>query len=58
MSVRKTTPYVGDVIMFLLNKIIKNKKIKLSAKKLLVVHIVLKSCARLLKQPMILLYMV
>ena len=33
MSVRKTTQYGGDVVMFLPNKIIKNKKIELSAKK-------------------------
>ena len=33
MSVRKTTQYRGDVVMFLLNKIIKNKKIELWAKK-------------------------
>ena len=47
MSVRKTTQYRVDVVMFLLNKIIKNKKIELSAKKMLVVHMVLKKpCAR------------
>ena len=28
MSVRKTTQYRGDVVMFLLNKIIKNNKNK------------------------------
>ena len=28
MSVRKTTQYGGDVVMFLLSKIIKNKKLK------------------------------
>ena len=36
MSVRKTTQYRADVVMFLLNKIIKNNKklkIELSAKK-------------------------
>ena len=32
MSVRKTTQYRVDVVMFLLNKIIKNKKIEISAK--------------------------
>ena len=48
MSVRKTTQYGGDVVMFLLKKIIKNKKIELS----------LKLCARAPKQPMALLYMV
>ena len=51
MSVRKTTQYGGDVVMFLINKIIKNKK-------MLVVHMVLKPCARPPKQPMVLLYMV
>ena len=54
MSVRKTTQYGGDVVMFLPNKIVKNKKIELSAKKMLA----LKPCARLFKQPMVLLYMV
>ena len=58
MSVRKTTQYRGDVVMFPLNKIIKNKKIELSAKTMLVVHMVLKPCARPPKQPMVLLYMV
>ena len=38
MSMRKTTQYGGDGVMFLLNKIIKNKKIELSAKQMLVVH--------------------
>ena len=33
MSVRKTTQYGRDVVMFLLNKIIKNKKIELSTNK-------------------------
>ena len=37
--------------MFLLNKIIKNKIIELSAKKMLVVHMVLKPCARPLNNP-------
>ena len=27
MSIRKTTQYRGDVVIFLLNKIIKNKKL-------------------------------
>ena len=61
MSVRKSTQYRGDVVMFLLNKIIKNKKIELSAKKTMVVHMVLKPwkpCARPPKKPMVLLYMV
>ena len=73
MSVTKTTQYGGDVVMFLLNKIIKNE---LFAKKMLVVHMVLKlvalyctwfrralqmvlkPSARPPKQPMVLLYMV
>ena len=58
MSVKKQPQYGGHVVMFLLNKIIKNKKIELSTKKLLVVHMVLKPCARPPKQPMVLLYMV
>ena len=33
MWVRKKTQYGGDVVMFLLNKIIKNKKIELLEKK-------------------------
>ena len=57
MSVRKTTQYVADSGMFLLNKIIKNKKIELSAKKMLVVHMVLKPCARPPKQPLVFVYM-
>ena len=55
---RKTTQYGGDVIMFLLKKILKNTKIELSPQKMLVVHMVLKPCARPPKQPMVLLYMV
>ena len=47
MSVRKTTQYRGDVVMFLLNKIINNnKKLNYPQKKMLVVHMVLKPCAR------------
>ena len=60
MSVRKTTQYRGDV-MFLLNKIIinnKNKKLSYPQKKMLVMHMVLKPCARPPKQLMVLLYMV
>ena len=57
MSVTKTTTYGGDVVMFLLNKIIQIKKIILS-KKMLVVHMVLKPCARPPKEHMVLLYMV
>ena len=58
MLVIKKTPYVGDVVMFLLNKIIKNKKLNYLQKKMLVVYMVLKPCARPPKQPMVLLYMV
>ena len=58
MSVKKTTQYGGDVVMFLLNKIIKNNKIELSAKKMFIVHMVLKPCASPPKNPMVLLYMV
>ena len=61
MSVRKTTQYRTDVVMFLLNKIIKNnktKKLNYWQKKMLVVHMVLKPCARPPKKPMVLLYMV
>ena len=32
MSVRKTTQYVGDVVMFLPNKIIKNKQLNYQQK--------------------------
>ena len=46
MSARKTTQYGGDVVMFLPNKIIKNKKLNYPHKKMLVVHMVLKPCAR------------
>ena len=49
MSVRKTTQYRADVVMFLLKKIIKlikNKKLNYRQKKMLVVHMVLKPCAR------------
>ena len=58
MWVIKTTQYGGDVVPFLSNKIIKNKKSELSAKKMFPLHIVLKPCARPPKQPMVLLYMV
>ena len=44
---RKTTQYGGDIVMFQLNKIIKNKKIELFAKKMFA-----KPCARSPKQPM------
>ena len=33
MSIRETTQYGGDVVMFLLNKIIKNKKLNYPQKK-------------------------
>ena len=55
MRVRKKTQYGGDVVMFLPNKIIKNNKIELSTKTMLVVHMVLKPCGRPPKQPMVLL---
>ena len=58
MWIKEKTQYGGDVVMFLLNKLKKNKKIELSAKKVLAMHMVLKPCARPRKQPMILLYMV
>ena len=58
MSMVKTTQYGRDVLMFLLNKIIKNTKIELATKKMLVVHMILKPCARPPKQPMVSLYMV
>ena len=38
MSVRKTTQYGGDVVMFLPNKIIKNKKINYPQKNVGVPH--------------------
>ena len=57
MSATKTTTYGGDVVMFLLNKIIAIKKLNYP-KKMLVAHMVLKPCARPPKQPMVLLYMV
>ena len=51
------TQYGGDVVMFLPNKIIKNKNLNYP-KKMLAVHMVLKPCARPSKLPMVLLYMV
>ena len=57
MSVRKTTQYGGDVVMFLLNKIIKNNKIDYRKKNVGPAH-VLKPCASPRKNPMVLLYMV
>ena len=44
MWATKTTKYGGDVVMFLLNKIIRNKKLNYPEKKMLVVHMVLKPC--------------
>ena len=67
MSVRKTTQYGGDVVMFLSNKIIKNKKnVGLVLNNpwfyctwfRMALQMVLKPCARPPKQPMVLLYMV
>ena len=57
MPVIKTTQYGGDVVMFLPNKIIKNKNLNYP-KKMLALQMVLKPCARPSKQPMVLLYMV
>ena len=60
---RKITQYRGDV-MFLPNKIIKNKEMNYPQKNVGLAHgfktmcIVLKPCARPSKQPMVLLYMV
>ena len=51
MSVRKTTQYGGDVVMFLLNTIIKNKKMNYPQKNVGL-------CAMPPKQPMVLFYMV
>ena len=48
MLVIKTTQYGGDVLMFLPNKIIKNKKLNYLQKK----------CRPCPKQPIVLLYMV
>ena len=53
MRVRKKTQYGGDVAMFLPNKIIKNKKLNFLQKNI-VLHMVLKPCARPPKQPMVL----
>ena len=41
----KNTQYEGDVVMFLPNKIIKNKKNWIILKKMLTLHMVLKPCA-------------
>ena len=73
MFVRKITQYVGYVVMFLPNKIIKNKKLNYPRKNVGLVlnnpwfyctrfrralQMVLQPCARPPKQPMVLLYMV
>ena len=74
MSVRKTTQYGGDIVMFLPNKIIKNKKLNYLQKQNVglvlnnpwfyctwfrrALQMVLKPCARPPKQPMVLSYMV
>ena len=58
MWIKKKTQYGGDVVMFLPNKIIKNKKLNYLQKKMLALHMVFKPCARAPKQPMVLLYMV
>ena len=52
MSVTKKTQYGGDVVMFLPNKIIKNKKM-IYPQKNVALHMVLKPCARPPKQPMV-----
>ena len=57
MWIRKKTQYGGDVVMFIPNKIIINKKLNYP-QKMLALHMVLKPCARPPKQPMVLLYMV
>ena len=55
MSVRKTTQYGGDVVMFLPNKIIKNKKLNYPQKNVGLGHgfktmcMVLKSCPHCFK---------
>ena len=58
MKTISLTMWMQDVVMFLLNKLIKNKKLNYSQKKMLVMHMDLKPYARPLKQPMVLLYMV
>ena len=49
------TQYGGDVVMFLSNKIIKNKKLNYPQKNVGLAH---KPCAKSSKQPMVLLYMI
>ena len=73
MSATKTTQYGGDAVMFLPNKIIKNKKLNYPQKNAVVVlnnpwfyctwfkralQMVLRPCARPRKQPMVLFYIV
>ena len=61
MWITKKTQYGGYVVMFLSNKIIKNKNLNYPQKNVGLAHgmcMVLKPCARPSKQPMVLLYMV
>ena len=53
MWVRKKTQYGGHIVMFLLNKIIKNVGLAHGFK-----TVVLKPCPRHFKQPIVLLYVV
>ena len=57
MWIKKKTQYGRDVIMFLPNKIIKNKNLNYPQKNVVIAH-GFKTCARAPKQPMVLLYMV
>ena len=57
MWIIKKTQYGEDVVMFIPNKIIKNKKLSCPQKNV-ALHMVLKPCARPPKEPMVLLYMV
>ena len=54
---KEKTQYEGDIVMFLANKIIQNKKLNYHQKNV-ALHIVLKPYARPPKQLMVLLYMV
>ena len=49
MSVTKTTTYGGDVVMFLLNKIIENKKLNYEQKNVGLPHGFKTMCKSLLK---------
>ena len=51
MWVQKKTQYGGDVVMFLPNKIIKNKKLNYPQKEMFALHVVLKPCAMPSKNP-------